>query len=72
MAAWELGIGSVIASIYHPDQAQAILHIPTGYRCDVALSFGYPANAQDLAAPHAPVGASPWMNWSTGTSGENC
>jgi nitroreductase len=48
LAAWELGIGSAIATIYHPDQAQAILGIPDGYRCDVALSFGYPANASVL------------------------
>lgn len=51
LAAWELGIGSVIASIYHPDQAQAILGVPPGYRCDVALSFGYPADAATLSTP---------------------
>lgn len=51
LAAWDLGIGSVIASIYHPDQAQTILGIPDGYRCDVALSFGYPADASVISAP---------------------
>ena len=49
LAATELGIGSAIATIYHPDQAQAILGVPDGYRCDVALSFGYPADASALA-----------------------
>lgn len=43
LAAWELGIGSCIATIYEPEKAAAILRIPAGYRCDVALSFGYPA-----------------------------
>lgn len=59
LAAWELGVGSVIATIYHPDQAQAILGVPTGYRCDVALSFGYPADASVLTAPPRPGGRKP-------------
>ena len=50
LAAWELGVGSVIATIYEPEAARAILGIPAGMRCDVALSFGYPADAQDMAA----------------------
>jgi nitroreductase len=59
LAAWELGIGSVIATIYHPDQAQAILGIPVGYRCDVALSFGYPADASVLTAQPRQGGRNP-------------
>ena len=59
LAAWTLGIGSVIATIYHPDQAQAILGVPNGYRCDVALSFGYPADASILTAPPRPGGRRP-------------
>jgi nitroreductase len=59
LAAWELGIGSVIATIYHPDQAQAILGIPNGYRCDVALSFGYPADKTVLTAPPRQGGRNP-------------
>ncbi len=59
LAAWELGIGSVIATIYHPDQAQAILGVPAGYRCDVALSFGYPADATVLSAPPKQGGRNP-------------
>jgi nitroreductase len=49
LEAWELGIGSCIASIYHPEQAAALLGIPDGYRCDVAISFGYPAEGQQRA-----------------------
>lgn len=43
LAAWELGVGSCIASIYHPDQARAILGVPDTLECNVALSFGYPS-----------------------------
>ena len=42
LAAWNQGIGSCIATIYHPDQAGAILGIPPEYECPLALSFGYP------------------------------
>ncbi len=50
LAAWELGVGSVIATIYEPEAARAILGIPANMHCDVALSFGYPADARDMAA----------------------
>src|SRR3954452_4611027 len=43
LAAWELGVGSCIASIYEPEQARAILGIPAQYNVRYALSFGYPA-----------------------------
>ena len=43
LAAWELGVGSCIATIYEPEKAKAVLGVPQGMRCDVALSFGYPA-----------------------------
>jgi nitroreductase len=43
LAAWELGVGSCLASIYHPDQARAILGVPDTLECNVALSFGYPS-----------------------------
>jgi nitroreductase len=43
LAAWELGVGSCIASIYEPDKAKAILDVPMTMDLKVALSFGYPA-----------------------------
>jgi nitroreductase len=46
LAAWELGLGSCIASIYEPAKAKAILGIPENQFFDVALSFGYPAPEQ--------------------------
>ena len=43
LAAWELGVGSCIASIYEPERAKAILGIPETLHFDIAISFGYPA-----------------------------
>ncbi len=43
LAAWDLGIGSCIASIYEPPAVQAILNIPADYTVLCALSFGYPS-----------------------------
>jgi nitroreductase len=50
LAAWDLGIGSCIASIYRPADARAILGVPADHHLDVALSFGYPA-ADELTRP---------------------
>ena len=46
LAAWELGLGSCIASIHEPEKAKAFLGIPENQFFDVALSFGYPAPDQ--------------------------
>jgi nitroreductase len=67
LAAWDLGIGSCIASIYEPDKARALLGIPGDLHCDVAIGFGYPAE-QQRAAPR-PGGRRPfaevvhWERW---------
>ncbi len=42
LAAWELGIGSCLATIYEPDKAKAILGVPDAWDFKYALSFGYP------------------------------
>ena len=47
LAAWELGVGSCIASMWEPDRARAILGVPAEMDFDVALSFGYPAEERD-------------------------
>lgn len=44
LAAWELGVGSCIASMWEPDRAKDILGIPQTHRFTVALSLGYPAD----------------------------
>ncbi len=47
LAAWELGLGSCIASMWEPEKAKAILGIPPEMHFDTALSFGYPAPGED-------------------------
>lgn len=51
LAAWELGIGSVPATVYDHDRAREILGYPADWHCEYILSFGYPADGSLLAAP---------------------
>jgi len=48
LAAWELGVGSVPASIYEPEKAREILGFPPEWHLRIALSFGYPAEEEML------------------------
>jgi len=41
LAAWELGIGSCLASLYDTDQVRRILGIPAEWHPHIAVSFGY-------------------------------
>jgi len=50
LAAWELGVGSVPASIYEPEKAREILGFPPELYLRMALSFGYPADEAVLSA----------------------
>lgn len=51
LAAWELGIGSVPASIYEAEKARQILGFPAEWHLRIALSFGYPLDEDKLSAP---------------------
>jgi nitroreductase len=51
LVAWELGIGSVPATVYDQDLARSLLGYPADRYCEYLLSFGYPADASDLLAP---------------------
>lgn len=51
LAAWELGIGSVPATVYEHDRARALLGYPADWHCEFILSFGYPADPELLVAP---------------------
>jgi nitroreductase len=54
LAAWELGIGSVPATVYEHDRARELLGYPVDQHCEYILSFGYPADRGDLSrAPKA-------------------
>ncbi len=46
LAAWELQVGSCIATMHDAARAKAVLGIPGEQDCQWAISFGYPAQAQ--------------------------
>jgi nitroreductase len=51
LAAWELGIGSCLATIYEQEKARHILGFPENLHIRFAISFGYPAEMAQLSAP---------------------
>jgi nitroreductase len=51
LVAWELGVGSVPATVYDQSLAREILGYPADHHCEFILSFGYPADASDLTRP---------------------
>ena len=51
LAAWELGIGSCMATIYDGDKARQILGFPEDRFLRFAISFGYPADPTVLIQP---------------------
>jgi nitroreductase len=69
LAAWELGVGSCIASIYDVERARSILGFPPDANMRFALSFGYPADETKLSAPPKKGGRRPldelvhWDKW---------
>ena len=50
LAAWELGVGSVPASLYEHEKAREILGFPSEWHVRIALSFGYPLEEEKLSA----------------------
>jgi nitroreductase len=56
LAAWELGIGSVPATVYDQPLVRALLDLPPDRHCEFLLSFGYPADPAALDAPNRPGG----------------
>jgi len=51
LVAWEMGIGSVPATVYEHDLARRLLGYPADRHCEYLLSFGYPADPAALTAP---------------------
>ncbi|MEX2011925.1 MAG: nitroreductase family protein [Chloroflexota bacterium] len=51
LVAWEMGIGSVPATVYEHDLARRLLGYPADRHCEYLLSFGYPADVAALTAP---------------------
>lgn len=50
LTAWELGIGSVPASLYDFELSRSILQYPSEWHLRIALSFGYPLDEEKLSA----------------------
>jgi nitroreductase len=59
LAAWELGIGSVPATVYDHGLARRLLRLPPDRHCEYLLSFGYPADERTLNRPLRRGGRSP-------------
>jgi nitroreductase len=58
LVAWELGIGSVPATVYEHDRARELLGYPEDHHCEYLLSFGHPADPADLDRPNRAGGRS--------------
>jgi nitroreductase len=52
LVAWELGIGSVPATVYEHELARRLLGYPEDHHCEYILSFGYPADPSELSRPN--------------------
>ena len=69
LAAWEIGIGSCLASIYDPDKAREVLGFPTELTIRFAISFGYPQDKDILGRLPRSGGRRPleqivhWNKW---------
>ncbi len=69
LAAWEMGIGSCLATIYDPEKARQLLGFPEDWHARIAISFGFPAQEAWLSAPPRKGGRRPledfihWERW---------
>jgi nitroreductase len=54
LAAWEMGIGSVPATVYDQPLVKRLLDLPDGMWCEFLLSFGHPAKPEALSWPLRP------------------
>lgn len=59
LVAWELGIGSVPATVYEHDEARRLLGYPADCHCEFILSFGYPADPGRMTRPPRKDGRKP-------------
>ena len=69
LAAWNLGIGSCLATIYEPEQARRLLNFPDDLHIRIAISFGYPLDSEIQNTPLKRGGRRPlddvihWEKW---------
>jgi len=60
LAAWELGIGSCLGTIYEPNRARKLLRFPEDLVINIAISFGFPLNPEDITRSPDRVGRRSW------------
>jgi nitroreductase len=60
LAAWELGIGSCLATIYEPELARELLGFPKDLHINITISFGFPKNPEDLTRSPKSGGRRDW------------
>ena len=69
LAAWEMGIGSCLATIYELEAARELLGYPDEFHLYIAISFGYPVDQAYLTTPPQKGGRRPldeilrWERW---------
>jgi nitroreductase len=69
LAAWEMDIGSCLATIYEGEQARELLGFPSEMHLHIAISFGYPADRAYMTTPPQKGGRHPlekivhWEKW---------
>ena len=69
LAAWELGVGSCLATIYQSEEARQLLGLPEDRYVNLAVSFGYPSDESVLTSPPIKGGRKPledfvhWESW---------
>jgi nitroreductase len=51
LLAWAWGIGSVPATVYEQELCREILGYPAEHECEYIISFGFPADPDDLVRP---------------------
>ena len=59
LAAWDMGVGSCMATIYQEDKARQTLGFPPELHIRFAISFGYPAQVEKLTEPPKKGGRRP-------------
>jgi len=69
LVAWEVGVGSCLASIYEPDKAREILGFPQEWQVRICISFGFPLDENLINAAPKKGGRKPfedivhWEKW---------
>lgn len=51
LAAWEMGVGSCLATIYDEEKARQVLGFPSNLHIRFAISFGFPLDEGNLSSP---------------------